>query len=76
MCTKNFVVLALLGLITHTSAVDTDKVNFQIFEIDSPLQDILWCGTSNEVILVQTQGGTVYRSRDKGQSWKKLHAVM
>ena len=37
MCTKNFVVLALLGLINYTSAVDTDKVNFQIFEIDSPL---------------------------------------
>ena len=40
MCTKKFVVLTLLGLITHTSAADTDKVNFQIFEIDSPLQDI------------------------------------
>ena len=54
----------------------TDKVSFQIFEIDGPLQDIMWCGNTNEVILVQTDAGTIYRSRDRGVSWKKLHSYM
>ena len=36
----------------------------------------MWCGTSNEVILVLTESGTVYRSRDRGGSWKRLQQVM
>jgi photosystem II stability/assembly factor-like uncharacterized protein len=55
-------------------AFNADKVKFQIFEIDSPLKDIMWCGNTNEVILVQSYSGTVYRSRDRGESWKKLHS--
>jgi photosystem II stability/assembly factor-like uncharacterized protein len=37
---------------------------------------MMWCGTSNEVILVLTDQGTVYRSRDRGGSWKRLQQVM
>ena len=57
-------------------AVNSDKVSFQIFEIDGPLLDIMWCGNTNEVILVQSEAGTIYRSRDRGESWKKLHSIM
>jgi photosystem II stability/assembly factor-like uncharacterized protein len=53
-----------------------DKVESQIFEIDSPLTDIMWCGSTNDVILVQSKEGTIYRSRDRGESWKKLHSIM
>lgn len=45
-------------------------------EIDSALVDIMWCGNTNEVILVQSTRGTIYRSRDRGDSWKKLHSLM
>jgi hypothetical protein len=62
--------------ISSVNAVNTDKVSFNIFEIDSKLIDILWCGNTNDVILVQTEMGTVYRSRDRGDSWKKLHSMM
>jgi len=58
------------------NAVNSDKVSFQIFEIDSPLLDIMWCGNTREVILVQSEKGTIYRSRDRGESWKKLHSIM
>lgn len=37
---------------------------------------MMWCGSTNEVILVLTDNGTVYRSRDRGGSWKKLQSVM
>ena len=56
--------------------MNADKVSFQIFEIDSPLKDIMWCGSTNDVVLVQSEAGTVYRSRDRGDSWKKLHSIM
>ena len=64
--------LGLLGV----QAANTDKVSPQSMAIDSPLQDIMWCGPTNEVILVQTEAGTIYRSRDRGDSWKKMHSVM
>jgi len=64
------------NMVNYVNAVKTDKVSFQIFEIDGPLQDIMWCGNTNEVILVQTDAGTIYRSRDRGDSWKKLHSYM
>jgi photosystem II stability/assembly factor-like uncharacterized protein len=63
-------------LVNVVNAVNSDKVSFQIFEIDSPLLDIMWCGNTREVILVQSEKGTIYRSRDRGESWKKLHSIM
>jgi len=58
------------------NAVNSDQIQFQAFEIDSPLIDIMWCGGTNEVILVQSEAGTIYRSRDRGENWKKLHQLM
>lgn len=60
----------------QVQAAYTDQVKFQTFEIDESLIDIMWCGPSNEVILTQTAQGTIYRSRDKGESWTKLHSMM
>ena len=60
----------------QVQAAYTDQVKFQTFEIDESLIDIMWCGQSNEVILVQTAAGTIYRSRDAGESWSKLHSMM
>lgn len=68
--------LTTSSVVTKVEAANIDKVNFQIFEIDSPLVDIMWCGNTNEVILVQSETGTIYRSRDRGDSWKKLHSLM
>jgi hypothetical protein len=82
---RRLISLASLCLLTNRSAtnvvnvvnaVNSDKVSFQIFEIDSPLLDIMWCGNTREVILVQSEKGTIYRSRDRGESWKKLHSIM
>jgi photosystem II stability/assembly factor-like uncharacterized protein len=63
-------------VVNFVQAANADRVGVNVFEIDSRLTDIMWCGNTNEVILVQTQEGTIYRSRDKGDSWKKLHSMM
>ena len=55
---------------------NTDQIDYNRYDLDGPVQDMMWCGTSNEVILVLTEGGTVYRSRDRGGSWKRLQQVM
>lgn len=44
--------------------------------MDGLVRDIMWCGSNDDVILVLTERGTVYRSRDRGYSWKKLQGVI
>jgi hypothetical protein len=51
-------------------------IDYNKYEMDAPITDMMWCGSSNEVILVLTNAGTVYRSRDRGQAWKKLQGIM
>lgn len=58
------------------SAANTDQIDYNRYDLDAPVNDMMWCGTTNEVILVLTESGTVYRSRDRGASWKKLQASM
>jgi hypothetical protein len=57
-------------------AVNTDKIDYNRYDLDGPVADMMWCGAKNEVILVLTELGTVYRSRDRGGSWKRLQQVM
>ena len=68
--------ISVTNVVNVVNAVNQNNVSFQIFEIDSPLLNILWCGQTNDVILVQTEAGTIYRSRDRGDSWKKLQSIM
>ena len=51
-------------------------VDFQTFELDGQVHDMLWCGQNDEIILVQSSDGTIYRSRDRGLSWKRLKNLM
>lgn len=53
-----------------------DFVDHQTFELDGEIQDMMWCGNSDEIILVKTDDGTIYRSRDRGSNWKRLKSLM
>ena len=53
-------------------AANTDKIDYHHHELDSFVRDIMWCGNENDVILVLTEKGTLYRSRDRGTSFKRL----
>ena len=43
------------NVVNFVQAANADRVGVNVFEIDSRLTDIMWCGNTNEVILVQTQ---------------------
>jgi photosystem II stability/assembly factor-like uncharacterized protein len=61
-------ILSISALLFSTliMGANTDKVDAQIYDLDSTVKDIMWCGNNNEVILVLSNLGSVYRSRDKG----------
>lgn len=73
--------IALLALTGSVTLAQSSKdlaatIDFQTFELDGHVHDILWCGANDETILVQTDDGTVYRSRDRGANWKRLRSLM
>lgn len=53
-----------------------DRVEFQTFELDGEIEDMMWCGQNDETILVKTGDGSIYRSRDRGNNWKRLKSLM
>ncbi len=51
------------------------NVDFSQNFIDSPLLDILWCGSEKQTILILTDKGTVYKTKDLGKNWDKLREM-
>jgi hypothetical protein len=70
------VLLALASFVTPRYEDIALNIDFQTFELDGHVHDILWCGSTDETILVQTDDGTIYRSRDRGANWKRLKSLM
>ena len=52
------------------------NVDFQTFDLDGQVHDLMWCGYNDETILMHTTDGTIYRSRDRGLSWKRLKSLL
>lgn len=44
--------------------------------MDGLVRDLMWCGSDDEIILVLTDKGSVYRSRDNGYTWKRLQGII
>ena len=51
-------------------------VDFQTFDLEGQVHDLMWCGYNNEIILMHTSEGLLYRSRDRGLSWKKMQSAL
>ena len=51
-------------------------VDFQTFELEGEVKSLLWCGNNDEIILLHSADGSIYRSRDRGESWKRLKNLM
>jgi hypothetical protein len=51
------------------------NIDYKFAELDSTPVDLVWCGNSKEVVLVLTETNSLYRSDDKGFTWKKLNDV-
>jgi hypothetical protein len=61
---------------SYASSTLSDFVDYQTFELDGEIVDMMWCGQNDETILVQTGDGSIYRSRDRGNTWKRLKSLM
>jgi|LauGreDrversion4_2_1035121.scaffolds.fasta_scaffold84015_1 Ni/Co efflux regulator RcnB len=46
--------VAAMLLTTLTTAANTDQIDYNKYELDAPVHDMMWCGENNDVILVLT----------------------
>eukprot|EP01017_Pseudomicrothorax_dubius_P026778 TRINITY_DN3020_c0_g1_i1.p1 TRINITY_DN3020_c0_g1~~TRINITY_DN3020_c0_g1_i1.p1 ORF type:complete len:636 (-),score=85.45 TRINITY_DN3020_c0_g1_i1:109-2016(-) len=71
-----FPLLLIVYLLLAT--VRADDVSSYYHEVDSPISDVVWCGETgpSQPILILTEMGSVYQSKDSGQSWRDLGEVL
>jgi len=69
-------VLLLAAIPAALGRANVDQVDFNKYELDAPVKDIMWCGNNNEFILILSDKGSIFRSRDRGVSWKKLQSAL
>lgn len=55
-------------LVDEISRDHTD-LDFNSFQSDSEITELIWCGEKNEVMIILSEDHTVYRSDDNGKSW-------
>jgi len=58
------------------SIISAGTVEFKQYDIDANPKDLVWCGPSRDSVLVLTELNSLYRSDDKGFTWKKLNDVI
>lgn len=51
-------------------------VNFKFTDIDSPAMELVWCGSSKDTLLILSEKSSLYRSDDKGFSFRKLNDIL
>lgn len=68
--------LYLSFILTYISSVLSGSVDYRAFDIDSTPRDLIWCGNNRDNILLLTENSSLYRSEDKGFTWKKLNDIL
>ena len=66
-----FISAVILGRAQNNGTVEED-LRFKLSHIDSALSEIIWCAGDDDIVIVLSENGSVYRSTDKGFSWTKL----
>lgn len=53
--------------------ISADSVDHKSTSLDSPPEDLIWCGRGQDTIFILTETSSVYKSTDKGFSWTNLN---
>jgi hypothetical protein len=58
------------------SSVMTGEIEHRRYDLDSVPKDLVWCGPNRETVLILTELDSLYKSEDKGFTWKKINDVL
>lgn len=62
----------LIALVASVLSANPDKLEFKQLEIDSPIEEVIYCGAKKDTILVLSEEKIAYRSENSGYSWKQV----
>jgi hypothetical protein len=66
----------IIIILLITTQILTGTVDYKQYDIDAQPVDLIWCGQSRETVFVVTELNSLYRSDDRGFSWKKLNDIL
>ena len=67
---KLFLLLLFFSLVYSAGTVEHRQ-----YDLDAPPKDLVWCGVNRDTVLLLTEVNSLYKSEDKGFSWKKLNDI-
>jgi hypothetical protein len=69
-----FITFILLLILKYSSTFGI--IEHRQYDLDSAPKDLVWCGNSRDSVLLLTESDSLYKSEDKGFTWKKLNDVL
>lgn len=62
----------LLLFFVLSSCADKPAPQVDGTKLDGVMQELVWCGDENQIIIIRTETNSVYRSENRGASFKKI----
>lgn len=74
---KNKLVLdSILFIVSLLALAESGNIDVKNYDLDSPPKDLIWCSESKDIVLTLTENNSLYRSDDKGFSWRLLNGIL
>ena len=74
-CHKILLIFTLMLFLCISMMSTAGTVEYRQYDLDSSPKDLVWCGQNNDTVMVLTELNSVYKSEDKGFSWKKMNDI-
>jgi hypothetical protein len=76
MISRCFGLILALFMLTNLIGISCGTVDLKQYDLDSETKDLIWCGAGRDVVLILTETNSLYKSEDKGFTWKKLNDII
>jgi hypothetical protein len=74
--TNLFAYKLTIALLLLAYVMSSGTIEHKQYDLDAPPKDLVWCGPNRESVLLLTETDSLYRSEDKGFTWKKLNDIL
>jgi hypothetical protein len=71
-----FLALILTIILFFPTVTLAGNVETKQYDLDSEPKDLIWCGPNRDIVLIVTEMDSLYKSEDKGFTWKKLNDII
>lgn len=74
--TTHFAYKLIIALLLLAYTMSSGTIEHKQYDLDATPKDLIWCGPNRESVLVLTEADSLYKSEDKGFTWKKLNDIL